>query len=56
MSDLDADQLIYGLAHDAETVACIPRHLMTTSHIEALERAQDEIARALQKARERRAA
>lgn len=55
MTDIDVDMLIVEMARDASIIGCAsPEQLKAWE--EELVRIQDEIARALQKARERKAA
>lgn len=55
MSDIDLDMLIVTMARDAEMIGCA-RHSQIRNWEPELVRIQDEIARAIQKIRERQAA
>lgn len=51
MTEFDADQIVYGLLESAKLIGPMPAHLFNASHLEWLIEAQDEIARAIEKAR-----
>lgn len=51
MTEFDADQIVYGLLESAKLIGPMPAHLFNASHLEWLIEAHDEIARAIEKAR-----
>jgi hypothetical protein len=55
VSNLDFEMLVIGLLRDAELLGCADRRQLKP-HLLLIEAAQDEIARAVEKARERIAA